>query len=590
MRVFRWGYLLPRLAILCVLWAASEHGVAWLLKWSITSAGPTITGARVEVADVRASLLHTRLAIKGLQIADPDRAMHNLASAELVELDLDTSALLRKKAVVNHGIVRGLRFSTPRIESGHLPATEIGEVCAFTDNSFDPGSTAASDIAANWLADIEQKLSLDARAQLESVRLAEELAKKWPAEYDSLSAAATQLKAEVEQLTIDTKAANQNPLRNADFLRTLPTRIKALQQQARDLQTRLRSLPGLIDDDRERVLAARERDERFIREKFNVESLDARDLAAYLLNEQLNGPVDELIEWLRWARRLVPSKSEAPKFERSRGEDILFAGVKQFPDLLVRTVDVHGVARFEGRPLEIAGTLTDFTTDPQLHGKPLRLRLVTRGALPVQVQAIVDRTGQTPRDELLAVCNGLALPKLSLGQPERMTIEVGPSAVAMQLAVLLEGDQLTGNVELAQKQVQVAASLPNGLGTPEIQRALTDSLRRVNDISTHVVMSGTLSSPTVEIRSTLVPAMQDALHGTVVAIIDNQREKLMTTARTETDKHLTVVRTKVESATAEIAPLLAQPEQMLAKLLGPDLAKPFSADQFGRLPGGSLFK
>jgi hypothetical protein len=58
----------------------------------------------------------------------------------------------------------------------------------------------------------------------------------------------------------------------------------------------------------------------------------------------------------------------------------------------------------------------------------------------------------------------------------------------------------------------------------------------------------------------------------------------------ETDKHLAVVRGKVQSATTEIAPLLAQPDQMLAKLLGPDLANPFAADQFGRLPTDSLFK
>jgi hypothetical protein len=171
-----------------------------------------------------------------------------------------------------------------------------------------------------------------------------------------------------------------------------------------------------------------------------------------------------------------------------------------------------------------------------------------------------------------------------------MSIEVGPSTAAIQLAVLLEGDKLTGNIELVQKQVQVAASVPDGLGTVEVQQALTDSLRRVNELSTHVVLTGTLTSPQVEISSTLVPTMHDALRGTVVAVIDRQRDQLLAATRGETDKHLAAVQSKVSSATAEIAPLIAQPEQMLAKLLGPDLAKPLSADQLGRLPGGSLFK
>ena len=590
MRIFRWGYLLPRLAILCVLWAASEHGTAWLLKWSITSAGPALTGARVDVAETRASLLHTRVAIKGLEIADPDQAMQNLASVELVELNLDTAALLRKQAVVNHGIIRGLRFGTARETSGELPPTEAVAPRATRSHVARDATAQAAAYAANWLADVEKKLSLDARGQFESVRLAEELAAKWPAECESLSAAAKLLKSGVEQLTVETKAANQNPLRNAEFLRALPGRVKSLQQQTQDLQARLQELPGLVEADRQRVIAARERDERFIRDQLSVEALDASDLTAYLLTEQLDGPVRELVEWLGWAKKIIPSKGQAPKFERSRGENILFAGVKRYPDVLVRTIDLHGVAQVGGRPLEIAGTLTDFTTEPQLHGQPLRLRLVTQGPLPIQVQAVIDRTRETPRDELLAVCNGLAIPGMSLGKPEHMSLAVSQSTAAVQIAILLDDEKLTGNIELVQKSVDITPHLAQRLGTPEIQQELTASLSRVNELSTQVVLTGTLAKPQVQISSTLGPTMQNALHSTVVAVIDRQRERILASARTQTEQHLSAIRTTVDSLTAEVAPLLAQPEQMLAKLLGPDLAQPFSAEQFGRLPAGSLFK
>jgi uncharacterized protein (TIGR03545 family) len=586
--MFRFSYLLPRLAILCLLWVASEYGAAWLLKWSITSGGPTLTGAKVDVAEAHASLLHTRVAIKGLQVADSNRAMHNLASVELVELNLDTAALLRKKAVVNHGIVRGLRFGTPRATSGQLAPTAAVAPRATRSTPFD--TTAASDLAANWLADIQQKLSFDARQQLESIRLAEELAAKWPAEYTALSTAAQQLKTDVERLTADTNAANQNPLRNAEFLRALPGRVKALQQQTADLQSRLQALPGLVEADRQRVLAARDRDERFLREKLSIKTLDPVDLTAFLLNEQLQAPVGELVEWLRWVRKLVPSKSSAPKPVRSRGEDILFAGVKRYPDLLVRAIDLHGVAKLGGRPLEIAGTLNDFTTQPQLHGKPLQLRLVTRGALPIQVQAVIDRTADTPRDELLAVCNGLAVPGLQLGDSTQMALNVGPSTAAVQIAIRLDGETLAGNVEVLQKQVQIKPVIAQRFGAPEIQQALHDSLARVDEVSTRIAMSGILLKPHIEINSTLGLAVQSAIHNTVVAVIEQQREKLLAAAQQETEKHLVAVRCATESATAQIAPLLAQPEEMLAKLLGPDLAKPFSADQFGRLPAGSLFK
>src|SRR5690606_21547915 len=155
---------------------------------------------------------------------------------------------------------------------------------------------------------------------------------------------------------------------------------------------------------------------------------------AYLLSEQLTGPVAEFVDWLRWARKFVPTKGEKPRFERSRGEDVLFAGVTQYPDVLVRMIDLHGVAKLGGRPIEIAGTLTDFTTQPTLHGEPMRLRLVSEGTLPIQVQAVIDRTGDTPRDELLALCDGLAIPGMSLGKAEQMSIAVSPNTAAIQIA------------------------------------------------------------------------------------------------------------------------------------------------------------
>lgn len=588
MRYLRFRYILPRLAIVCVLWAACDWGAARLITWSLTSGGSSITGAQVDVAQTKASIFHTRVAVKGIEIADPEQPMQNLASVEWVELDLDTAALLRKKAVVNHGIVRGLRFGTPRETSGELPA-EVESPAI--ENSFTSNATAAAaEYAADWLADLEQKLTLDARSQLESVRLAEEFGTKWPAEYASLKTEAKQLKVEVEQLTADAKAANQNPLRNAEFLRALPARVKALKQVASDLQDRLHELPELVEADRKRVLIARERDERFIREKLSVDAIDSKDLTAYLLGEQLAGPVTEMVDWLRWARKVVPSKGKVPEVERFRGENILFAGVKQYPDLLVRTIDLHGVTQAGGRSIELSGTLTDFTTEPRLHGEPLRLRMVSNGTLPIQLQAVIDRTGDTPRDELLAVCNGLPIPKMSLGKADAMSIAVSPNTAAMQIAVLLEDEKLTGNVELVQKHVQIRPVVGQRLGMPEVERALASSLDRVHELTTNVIVTGTLDDPQVQIRSTLGPAVQQALSATMVAVIDRQREKLLAKVCGETDRQLAAVSEKVGVASADIGPMLSQPEQALAQILGPDLANPFSSDHFGRLPAGSLFK
>jgi len=256
----------------------------------------------------------------------------------------------------------------------------------------------------------------------------------------------------------------------------------------------------------------------------------------------------------------------------------------------VRVVDLHGVAKLGGRPVEIAGTLTDFTTQPQLHGQPLRMRFVSQGLLPMQVQAVFDRTGNTPRDELLAVCKDLAIPQMSLGKADSMSRTVGPNQAAIQIAMLMEKEKLTGYIELVQKHVRITPLVAQHLGVPEIQQALANSLGRVNEVTTQLVVTGTLAQPQVSISSTLGPEVENALRDSVVVAIERQREKLLAQTRSETNRHLAEVRESIGISISEFTPLLAQPEQMLTQLLGPDLAKPFSADHFGRLPAGSLFK
>jgi uncharacterized protein (TIGR03545 family) len=95
--IFRWRYLLPRLAILAVVYGAVRWGLDPLLKYAIVAGGEAALGAKVEVAKLTTSLLDGEIVVDGLAAANPKKPLRNLAEAERVRLEVDASALLRKR-------------------------------------------------------------------------------------------------------------------------------------------------------------------------------------------------------------------------------------------------------------------------------------------------------------------------------------------------------------------------------------------------------------------------------------------------------------------------------------------------------------
>ena len=55
-RLFRWKYILPRLALVLLLLVFCEYGVGVILKYSVRQGGQAAVGAKVEVAKASASV------------------------------------------------------------------------------------------------------------------------------------------------------------------------------------------------------------------------------------------------------------------------------------------------------------------------------------------------------------------------------------------------------------------------------------------------------------------------------------------------------------------------------------------------------
>jgi uncharacterized protein (TIGR03545 family) len=275
----------------------------------------------------------------------------------------------------------------------------------------------------------------------------------------------------------------------------------------------------------------------------------------------------------------------------SRGETILFAGCKQQPGVLIRSLQLEGSARIAGQPVELRGLLMGYSSAPRLHNEPIRLHLVGNGSLPLELEATIDRTGTMPRDKLAVDCKGALLREMALGKADQLGLSLAPSIGALSVKVAVDGDQLSGNIQLVQQRVQITPVL-NGAAGKRLTAALDDTLGSVGSIATRLTLSGTVDRPSCELQSNLGAAVAQAMQRAVRRTGDQHAKALLAEAGRRVDERLAEVDRQVAEQQAQFATKSTLITARLQKIATTDEPQHrLSAERIGRrLPDNSLFR
>jgi uncharacterized protein (TIGR03545 family) len=297
-----------------------------------------------------------------------------------------------------------------------------------------------------------------------------------------------------------------------------------------------------------------------------------------------------MLGWLRWTRSVAPAERTARR--PARGDDILFAGCRPAPELLVRALELRGTSRLGGQPVDLRGVVTDFTTAPSVHAKPIRLRLKSTGAQPVELQAIIDRTGSTPRDELIVSGSGIALPKLELGRPDELGLMLGPAPSSLTAHLVVNGESLVGEIQLVQNRVQPMPTLHGNLSTVPLAAALNQTLQKANGLTLRIALSGTLAEPKCTLWSNLGPAVAEAMELALQRAAVDRSQQLLARAQRQVDEQLAALERTATQQHATLTGQMRGAAGELEKIASQQSApRRLSHEQLGRrLPRNSLFR
>lgn len=500
--MIRWSYLVPRLVILGLIVLAVWISADPILKYAIINSTQSVTGAKVEVGQVKSSLLNGKVYLKDVAISDPRNPMQNLIQADVAYLQLNPQKLLHRQLVIEHGHSTDVMFGAPRTESGELPNRDY----AFEDlTSWLPEGTydGAVDAARNWMDKLQTTITNQTVNNLETIKVSQELQQKWPpifeqkrAEIDAMQKLLTSLKTKIE-------TPMENPLRDFDKLAQAVEEVNTLQRKLMATRQEMVDLVAAANADLERLRQAQAQDTANVKQ-YASSALDADTFSRLLLAKDQSDRLKEVINWVRWFQNSIPDPENDFYPARHRGTDIAFQGQKEVPQFLIKTLELEGQGTLSDKHFNFAGVAKNLTTQPSLHDQPATFELRAQGEHHLIVNCTIDRRKPVWKDKMEITCPDLEIPGQNLGDGNTLIVQMNPSRVQAEISLEISGNEIAGTLIFRHSNCSLYIDkIDNFAGGQDMQLRLNQELAQIREFSTEATLSGTLEEPKIAFSSNL---------------------------------------------------------------------------------------
>lgn len=492
-----------------------------LVENAIETAGTAALGAKVELDGADLSLFPAGLTLSGLTAANPDAPMRNAVQADRIRLAIETGPLFARKIVIQQMAVEALRFDTPREESGAIAKGPEGkmqeEELAGTRKPALP-SFALPDVAS--VMQKEELLAVrEAQALKEEIERAKETTEK------RLEALPGKEALEDYRTRIEKLKRSRSGLAGIIGGAEEASRLqKEIRQDLAALKEAQEAVKGTLADLTGRVASVSQaplKDFRRIRDKYALSPGGLANMTGLILGPEYAGWVEKGVTWYL---RLLPmlerqgekvGNSVATRPLRGDGIDIRFRETNPLPDFLIRKASVSLLLPAG----EMAGSLTDVTTDQAMLGRPMTFRFAGEAMekmAAATIEGAFDHVNpDRAKDTLKARIIGGRLTDFSLSDNPGLPLFIEEALVDLTLDGAIGGETvaltLASSVESARFRAQKASDNP-------VSEAARTALAGVRAFTLKASAEGTLQQQAVSVTSDL----DRVLSGAVTRIIKQQ--------------------------------------------------------------------
>ncbi len=552
--MIRWSYLLPRLLMLALLGLALVLGLDPLLRWSIVQSGQSLTGAKVELADLQSSLVRGQIHLGHFRAANPKHPERNLFEADEAFLTVDTRALLLGRVVIKDGQIRGVRLDGQRATSGAL------------DGPDRPTAAESGKSLVEWLSELGRLLHDPVVENFESVGVTKELIERWPKEYEAAEAEARQLRDRVQSLRANYEQARKKPLDNLDAVRRVVTDVAGIRNDLERLKLKAAQLAAQAKDDQQRVEYARRRDVGRIQEALRLARIDTEMVTEYLLGPEMAPYVTSLVDWAKWSKDWLDVAGDPPQPARARGTNFVFPRDPPAPDWLVERLAISGEAKLGSYPTPFEGVLTHLTSQQKITGQPAHLVIQLAGRHPARLDVVADARGERPKHSLVFDCPNIQLGQRSLGNDRSVTVTVDEGRAHLWMELTIVDQQLDGRIVWKQDDIRFGAVVGDRLGGPRAARLVATALRESTNLHTQLDIRGPFDRPKWKIHANLGPQLVEGLEAAARQELADRRDALLARLHVEVAQEVTRLNSKIYEEQQKILGQLQVGEQVLNEL------------------------
>jgi uncharacterized protein (TIGR03545 family) len=536
-----------------------------IIKGIVEDQASLAVGARVDIGDLKTSILGLGVEIRDLQVTNPEQPMRNAVQIGSMAFDLAAAPLLKKKVVIERMSVKDLAFGTPRKKSGALPhriqkKLEVQEKA----HNVDAGRKIEDCVLPDFskLADLKKHSAeeLLAGVNLQSSAFVDDYQKKvatvkatWEKRLAGLPTKET-IEKDVKALQ---NFKNQRP-RDATQLPAYIEKVNALQQKLKettkiltDTQQEFQSeIEGLKSSLKE-VEKLKVQDLKTLMGKMGIQIPSSMDLICVILGKDVARKVNGAVVWYRKLSTFMPSgkpkgeKEKPVEKPRLKGVDVQFPVTHGYPDFLLELAEFSVLPGEKKGQQEIlafnrlAGQLRELTTQPSLYNKPTTFRL--EGALASNVAKELIISGEI--DHRTASSNDridLNIKELNI---EQLGIQKKESPLQLASGILNIVGHLGVKEEALNGQVSINILNPK-IVAGTTASILADLFKNVGSFDVTMTIGGSIDQPSLTLSSNAEKTLASGLENIVQTQMKGIQDDLKKMIASRVDKDFNAANTE----------------------------------------------
>lgn len=519
----RWKWILPRLILVTCLWGFIKWGMDPLLRYSVVQAVQSLSGAKVDIANVRTQFFPPTVSIDHVAVASARRRGRNLFEFERMHLQLESRSLSMRRFVIDDGRIENLKFDTARRDDGQL---EKSEVPVSTEPSW--LSEKVTELGDEWLAQLSKQVrdQLDPNL-LETYRVGSGIYSRWDTRFSELEDRAKALEPRVRALDDKFKSAKQgDTLEQIEKYLQLAQEADTLLREAQEFQNELRGITPEVRADFEAMNAARLHDQEMIRHKITLLKPDGPRISQALLGKAMYLRIQQTLTWIETIRDWQSDLAEQVRPPRNAGRQFPVLLTSPGPDVHLKNLQLSGSISIDEEMTPYAASVKDVTEDPKLLGRPSIFQLTAAGKKPLQLNVTVDATGDILCSELNAEYQDMDGFELTAGRREEAMFQAALRNLSWTMKLKLSGDQMQGFVNLRSELQGLSFDASKDI-RPEIMEATNEALASVRTLDALVALNGSLQKPDIALTSDIGEQIAEGVQTAFYHQLEKARDRLL---------------------------------------------------------------